>query len=337
MDIWEKVVEASRKKEAETILDEDSTLLVVGSKKTGKTTAIYRFLNREEPPKPTLALEYTFGRQSRSNALSKDVCHIWELGGGTLFPTLLQVPISEKTLMNLTVAIMVDLSLPNELLITLSTLLDALHQAISHILESKDLKKPNLKEILTASAWKRIGENHSDRSNIRPFLVPLVIIGGKYDIFQNFEPEQRKVVCRTLRYFAHVHGATIQFFSLKMENLVTRCRVLLSHLVFGTTLSNYISQDYNKPLMVPVGTDSFQQIGVLPGMETTIPSPAAWMNAYKAVFPQTSRRSELPVDPGRDPNFKEPLIDNLRAQKDEELERYKREVSLRKNDLNVDI
>ena len=33
-----------------------------GSKGVGKTTLVHRFLEREEAPKQTLALEYTFGR-----------------------------------------------------------------------------------------------------------------------------------------------------------------------------------------------------------------------------------------------------------------------------------
>ena len=33
-----------------------------GSKGVGKTTLVHRFLEREEAPRQTLALEYTFGR-----------------------------------------------------------------------------------------------------------------------------------------------------------------------------------------------------------------------------------------------------------------------------------
>ena len=51
-----------------------------GSKMSGKTTLIHRFLEREEAAKPTLAMEYTFGRRTNQNlvkvrivALSKDL------------------------------------------------------------------------------------------------------------------------------------------------------------------------------------------------------------------------------------------------------------------------
>ena len=53
----------------------------------------------------------------------QDVCHIWELGGGTLFTKLLETPLSPLKLPNIHVVIMVDLSKPEELWFTLETLI----------------------------------------------------------------------------------------------------------------------------------------------------------------------------------------------------------------------
>ena len=52
----------------------ERSLVFIGSKSVGKTTLIHRFLERDESPKQTLALEYTFGRKTNQN-LVKDVCH----------------------------------------------------------------------------------------------------------------------------------------------------------------------------------------------------------------------------------------------------------------------
>ena len=41
-----------------------------------------------------------------------------------------------------------------------------------------------------------------------------MILGGKYDLFQNFDPEKKKIVCRALRFFSHHHGAALQFYRL---------------------------------------------------------------------------------------------------------------------------
>ena len=48
-------------------------------------------LHRDEQPKATTALEYTFGRRSKNNNLHKDVAHVWELGGGIALSNLIEV------------------------------------------------------------------------------------------------------------------------------------------------------------------------------------------------------------------------------------------------------
>ena len=47
-----------------------------------------------------------------------------------------------------------------------------------------------------------------------PFPIPLVIIGGKYDEFQDFDSEKRKIICKTLRFVAHSHGAHLQVLAI---------------------------------------------------------------------------------------------------------------------------
>ena len=52
----------------------ERNLLIVGSESVGKTTLIHRFVERTEAPKPTLALEYTFGRKNNQH-LSRVNCY----------------------------------------------------------------------------------------------------------------------------------------------------------------------------------------------------------------------------------------------------------------------
>ena len=82
------------------------------------------------------------------------------------------------------------------------------------------------------------------------------------------------MICRTLRYLAHSHGATLQFYSALDTGLVKKvtsttpllprvtrvpqARDLLSHHAFETPAATGVSQDYNKPLIIPAGSDSFQ-------------------------------------------------------------------------------
>ena len=53
---------------------------------------------RDEQPKATTALEYTFGRRSKGANLVKDVAHVWELGGGTFLSNLIETPINQQTI-----------------------------------------------------------------------------------------------------------------------------------------------------------------------------------------------------------------------------------------------
>ena len=56
-----------------------------------------------------------------------------------------------------------------------------------------------------------------------------------------------------------------------------------------------------------------------------------WFLSYCESFTvKVTERTALPEDPAKDPNFEEPIIDQVRAQKDEDLERYRRELE-RKN------
>lgn len=70
----------------------------------------------------------------------------------------------------------------------------------------------NLEEILTRQTAARVDREHPDFAKLEPFKVPLVIIGGKYDRFQDLEPETKKIICRALRFFAHFYGASLQFY-----------------------------------------------------------------------------------------------------------------------------
>ena len=97
------------------------------------------------------------------------------------------------------------------------------------------------------------------------------------------------------------------------------------------------SQDYNKPLIIPAGSDSFSSI-LGPGAE--VPSLEVYRHQFSTHFPAEEEGGAgggAETDPARDPAFQEPEVDMLRLQKDEELERYRREVERRGRNWNTDI
>ena len=72
LNIWDLSIQQSKEKRDSSISKPDSqalerSLLVLGSKNVGKSTLIHRFLETQDSARPTLALEYTFGRKTNNN------------------------------------------------------------------------------------------------------------------------------------------------------------------------------------------------------------------------------------------------------------------------------
>ncbi|XP_033469354.1 cytoplasmic dynein 2 light intermediate chain 1 [Epinephelus lanceolatus] len=313
----------------------ERTVFLMGSKAGGKTSILLRCLDRDEPSKPTLALEYTFGRRARGHNTPKDIAHLWELGGGTSLSDLVQIPITPVSIRSLSVILVLDLSKPNALWGTMEKLLQAAQaqlEKVSSQAQQAQKAKPGAKhQTPVHSAARVLPKDYPDRELISPFPVPLLIIGSKYDVFQEFDSDKRKVVSKTLRFVAHYYAASLIFTSIKSESLMSKTKSFFSHLAFGLDRGKTVSSDSTKPLIIPAGSDSFSQIGSPPSTDVDITSLHAknpkdlWKKVYERVFPQenTSEQREL-KDPAKDPQYSEPQIDAMRAQKDQELEQYKR-------------
>ncbi|XP_051507369.1 cytoplasmic dynein 2 light intermediate chain 1 isoform X2 [Myxocyprinus asiaticus] len=286
----------------------ESTVFLMGSKAGGKTTILLRFLDRDEAPKPTLALEYTFGRRARGHNTPKDIAHLWELGGGISLSDLVQIPITADNISALSVVLVLDLSKPNALWETMERLLESARSQVEKVCaslqktgESRSGKQPSQNRVSRV-----LHKDYPDRELINPFPVSLLIIGSKFDIFQ--------------------------FTSSKSETTVSKARSFVNQLAFGTERPKSISTDPSKPLVIPAGLDSLSQIGPPVTSDVDIGTLHAknpldlWKKVFERVFPPESikERKEL-KDPAKDPQYSEPLIDSMRAQKDQELEQYKRE------------
>ncbi|XP_014066057.1 cytoplasmic dynein 2 light intermediate chain 1 isoform X3 [Salmo salar] len=290
----------------------ERTVFFIGNKEGGKTTILLRCLDRDEPPKPTLALEYTFGRRARGHNTPKDIAHLWELGGGTSLSDLVQIPITAQNVRSLSVVLVLDLSKPNALWGTMERLLQTTRTQVEKAC-SKQQRTVESKAGSKQQAQNRppmvLPKDHPDRELINPFPVPLLIIGSKFDIFQ--------------------------FTSSKSESLMSKTKSLFTQLGFGTEKGKSMSSDLSKPLLIPAGMDSFSQIGSPPTTDVDIGTLHAknpldlWKKVFEVVFPpeNTSDHHRELKDPAKDPQYSEPQIDSMRAQKDTELDQYKRNMS----------
>ncbi|TRY64878.1 hypothetical protein DNTS_024583 [Danionella cerebrum] len=268
------------------------TVFFIGSKAGGKTTILLRFLDRDEPAKPTLALEYTFGRRGRGHNMAKDIAHLWELGGGISLSDLVQIPITADNVCSLSVVLVVDLSKPNALWETMEGLL----------LSARNQVEKACGSVQKAGESRRVPrvlhKDYPDRELISAFPVPLLIVGSKFDVFQ--------------------------FVSSKSETTMSRSRAFMNHLAFGTEKPKHISTDASKPLAIPAGSDSFTQIGPPVVSDVDIGTLHAknpldlWKKAFERIFPPENSKQHTELkDPAKDPQYSEPLIDSVRAQKDQ--------------------
>ncbi|XP_014897712.1 cytoplasmic dynein 2 light intermediate chain 1 [Poecilia latipinna] len=348
--IWELAAAEVRSQESgageedggETVCER--SVFLMGSKTGGKTSILLRCLERDEPPKPTLALEYTFGRRAKGHNTPKDIAHLWELGGGTSLSDLVQIPITPNSIRSLSVVLVLDLSKPNALWGTMEKLLTAAQAHVEKIFSEAQKSKPGGKRQKAAHPAARVlPKDYPDRELISPFPVPLLIIGSKYDLFQDFDSEKKKVIRKTLRFLAHYYAASLIFTSIKSESLMSKTKSFFSHLAFGLDRGKTVSCDSGKPLIIPAGSDSFSQIGAPPLTDIDITSLHAknpkdlWKKVYERVFPSESHIEQRELkDPAKYPQYSEPQIDAMRAQKDQELEQYKRNAAKSWKELQLE-
>lgn len=281
---------------------------------------INKFLDRDEAPRPTLALEYSFGRRSApGHGVQKQVCNVWELGSLSNSNQLIEVPLKSHGLNNFAAVIILDLSQPDNLWTDLEIALHGLKQAFQSI-KIDDL------ELLTQQTKNRVGTDHSDLKTLELFSFPIILVGGKYDIFQDLDPEIKKHICRCLRSISHAIGSSLIFYSSKNSILSKTMRDVLNHFGFGSPANPFRSTitDYNEPLIIPFGADSWEKIGVVPTNSERIGI------AYSTQIPQINTSlPDILNDPAKDSGFFEAVIDELRSQKDEELLRLIKETEMR--------
>jgi dynein light intermediate chain 2 len=223
---------------------------------------------------------------------------------------------------------------PHEILDTLTHFLSTLRtriEALFKSLESRGSKRP---AAFRAQSWAKYGDIHPDKANLTPFLVPIVIIGSKYDLFRALEPEKQKLACKTLRYLAHINGASLLFVSSTESTSCSRYRQLISHLTFKSPCPKIYTVDYQKPIFVVAGQDTLAGIGNPPSVgsvtavgKSVFTGDEVWRRDYAKYFVGEKKGGETAVfDVGKYPCAP---IDNIRAQKDEELEKLRRNNALR--------
>ena len=155
------------------------TAVFVGDKGAGKSTLVQAFLNQSGKKESSSPLEYYFGRKPSVVDSSKDLAHIYEVGGGKSFSNLIHIPIGLEQYQNTVLVIVLDLSQLSTLLDTLSFWLEAIRQEFS-VFESAEL---TLQEDSLKSMHSKLWTLHGDGKYLNPTPVPVLVVANKYDLF----------------------------------------------------------------------------------------------------------------------------------------------------------
>jgi dynein light intermediate chain 2 len=332
MDFIQKSVQSA----VDTPSSADAELIFVGPKNSGKSTLVQAFLQKDEPPKPSTPLEYRFARHTVGTRPAV-VANVWELGGGVSSTShttaLLKTVMLPELLPHSVVAIVLDLSEPESALQALLTWLTELRARVEEMQQELALSAEG--SALAAAARKaseKAWAEHPDAAlsaaePVQPVGVPIVIFAHKWDVFQqaNPETEQQKVMCRTLRFFAHQAGASLICTKHKDNSSKYLLRNLLSHHVFGNVKVDIeqMQLSHMKPLFIAASADSFKAIGNPPSVQGCLSDAPAdkWKAVFESVYPprQAKREAQADLTMVEAEQFAEEAIDELRKQKREEL------------------
>jgi len=348
--LWKKILEHNKVLSKQPGGDQgrpDANLYIVGSRGYGKSTMLNRLLypDKVDVPRSTEGMEYTYARKQVTND-RKDIAHIWELAGSETLCE--EVTASENLFLGMrqvataVVCILVDLSKPSEVLESLEFWLNKIKTKCATTYDKLERRGSKLPDQLKMRAKKVFGPQHEDKDAVQHTGVSLVIIATKYDTFRDVDAEVRKIMSRTLRYYAHLNGASLLYLgglgsqrnvspkdAPEYKALLQNFRSLVNHLIFAGPDRKILSKlnieiDHMRPLVIPAGHDKFKDIG-RPKGDRGADAIAEWRAVFQKLFPPTKKEEEKEwtFDQAQ---YAEPTVDAVVSQKLAEVTAYKKQL-----------
>ncbi|XP_045030552.1 cytoplasmic dynein 2 light intermediate chain 1 isoform X2 [Daphnia magna] len=208
---------------------EIQTLFLVGASKSGKTTLIHAFLDKDDEPKVSLPVEYTYIRRT-NKYMVKDICYIWEVDTANI--NLVHV--------------------------------HDLWNACERIEELKKNLEAKPKTIITFGILGmkydlfEVLEIYSNFFTFKPILNPSGVIMKK-----NLSTEKKLILCRIAKHYATIVDGHLVFCTRKDRTTMKVAKDLFSHLAFKTKFSHPLRFDLSSPVIIPKGGENKSDINYL--------------------------------------------------------------------------
>lgn len=336
-DLWQNIAQNVKESSAETT---DQTVLVVGVKGSGKSSIVNRMLGSSSKTKPTTALEYSYGKRDDRNATQ--IAHFWELAQGSDLAQLAEVVITPENIHTVVAVIVADCADLSTMFESVTYWLKRIDRRAQEIYQKMKAKNSQTPDKLLLRARRVVGEEHPDLARLRLSGIPTVIVCNRLDFFKG-DTTRIKLMARTMRYVAHLYGASLVFTSEQSAE-VSKFRALLNSIVFQSPFDpRHVAFDPERSsVLVTPDKDTFRDIGDpnasnMGDFKSTGDAELdRWKAAFDEMFPPKKAEAKLAEDPflkklyDTADGFGEPSIDSMRKQKDEELEQYRKNQNSKK-------
>lgn len=354
-DIWTQIAELSAAEEGKKVevlnkdvatavnpdianrpMLQEATIIVLGSRQSGKTSLINAYMNKDKEDagdalsakansisSASSLLDYKYTRISGLGMNQNSLVHFWELGGGRRLVQLLDLIITPEHIADTLVLIAVDLSKPSKALDHAQFWMQQVRTRSNTVLAKMKADGSNVPAQMRTEAMHNFGEGHSDISRVDVCHFPIIVVPCKFDLFKDKDTEVLKVTSKALRSLAHINGASLLYFMSGNKPVVQALRARITRHIQGKSSGKSVLSDHNKPINITAGADSFSSIGDPPGGSSSSPLQA-WAKVFIQLFPPKAEDDdEVKID---NLDLKpEPSVDAMVAQKEDELKRLVRE------------
>ena len=167
-------------------------------------------------------------------------------------------------------------------------------------------------------------DEHEDKNKVSLSMLPIVIIGSKFDAFANqYDSRSKTTFCSAMRYIAHSNTCDLVFGSVKEKLPSQLYRAVLNSHAFETEVGHF-DVNRNNPINCPSGSDHLSKIDEPTGAQSSKAGlDSIWQDViernFEKVAEQSAQANKLLAAMAKYPEEK---VDQMRRQKDEELEHY---------------